>query len=208
MHYTISRNGQEYGPYTLGDLQRYVATGEILLTDMARSEGMTESLPVSQIIGTIPMPVTTPMMAVPRGSEDPEPPNLHWALVLLFGILSCGLFLAAWDIVLAAWMKTVAPKSTAIYYFVADAALLVVIFFLSFVHGPGGAVSLVQLIAAVVAWIGRFSLRSSLEDYYNAGSSYGLTLSGVMTFFFGSIYFQYHLNHIAQVKRAERLSIL
>ena len=53
MNYFITRDGQQYGPYTLADLQRYVASGEILLTDLARSEGMSEPLPVSQIIGTI-----------------------------------------------------------------------------------------------------------------------------------------------------------
>ena len=56
MNYFITRDGQQYGPYTLADLQRYVASGEILLTDLARSEGMSEPLPVSQIIGTIPVP--------------------------------------------------------------------------------------------------------------------------------------------------------
>jgi hypothetical protein len=57
MNYFISRNGQEYGPYTLADLQRYVAAGSILVTDMTRSEGMTDWVPVSQVIGNIPVPV-------------------------------------------------------------------------------------------------------------------------------------------------------
>jgi hypothetical protein len=33
MHYQISRNGQEYGPYTLEDLQRYLASGNVMPTD-------------------------------------------------------------------------------------------------------------------------------------------------------------------------------
>ncbi len=41
MHYQISRNGQMYGPYTLEDLQRYLASGNILPTDMAKTEAMT-----------------------------------------------------------------------------------------------------------------------------------------------------------------------
>jgi hypothetical protein len=36
MNYFITRDGQQYGPYTLADLQRYVASGEILLTDLRR----------------------------------------------------------------------------------------------------------------------------------------------------------------------------
>ena len=42
MTYQVSRNGQLYGPYTLEDLQRYVASGNILPTDMAKSEDMME----------------------------------------------------------------------------------------------------------------------------------------------------------------------
>src|ERR1700757_3161695 len=59
MKYYIQRQLSEYGPYTLADLQRYVAQGNILLTDLARSEGMTEWVPVSQVLGNIPMPAAT-----------------------------------------------------------------------------------------------------------------------------------------------------
>ena len=51
MHYQISRNGQIYGPYTLEDLRRYLASGNVLLTDLAKSEEMNEWVPVSQVLG-------------------------------------------------------------------------------------------------------------------------------------------------------------
>jgi hypothetical protein len=57
MKYYIQRQLNEYGPYTLADLQRYVAQGSILLTDLTRSEGMTDWVPVSQVLGNIPVPV-------------------------------------------------------------------------------------------------------------------------------------------------------
>jgi hypothetical protein len=50
MQYQISRNGQTFGPYTLEDLRRYVASGNIVLTDMAKSEEMMEWVPVSQLL--------------------------------------------------------------------------------------------------------------------------------------------------------------
>ena len=59
LKYFIQRELNEYGPYTLADLQRYVAQGSILLTDLTRSEGMTEWVPVSQVIGNIPAPAAT-----------------------------------------------------------------------------------------------------------------------------------------------------
>jgi hypothetical protein len=43
-------------------------------------------------------------------------------------------------------------------------------------------------------------MRRSMEDYYNSAEPVGLQLSGVMTFFFNVIYFQYHLNRIRQFK--------
>jgi len=46
MKYYIQRQLNEYGPYTLADLQRYVAQGSIHLTDLTRSEGMTEWTPI------------------------------------------------------------------------------------------------------------------------------------------------------------------
>ena len=47
----------------------------------------------------------------------------------------------------------------------------------------------------------RFTMRNELERYYNTVEPIGLRLSGVMTFFFGGLYFQYHLNRINDIKR-------
>ena len=60
MHFHISRNGQTYGPYTLEDLQRYVSTGNVLLTDMAKSEEMADWIPVSQLLTPPAAPVDVP----------------------------------------------------------------------------------------------------------------------------------------------------
>ena len=210
MQYTITRDGQEYGPYTLADLQRYVASGHILATDLAKSEGMSEALPVSQIIGTMPVPQPPPPSAPAMiDPGNPDPPNLHWGLVLLFSVLSCGMFSAVWNLVQAAWMKRVAPQSRALYYYIAGICVLAGIFFVSFhagmTHTRNTDGSVLNLFYGILTLIGRFSLRSSLEDYYTNVEPFGLTLSGVMTFFFGDIYFQYHLNEIMRRKQAARL---
>ena len=213
MNYFITRDGQQYGPYTLADLQRYLASGEILPTDLARSEGMSEPLPVSQIIGTIPVPQTQ-ISASPviNAAVYPDPPNLHWGLVLLFSIFSCGLFSAVWNLVQAAWMKKVAPQSTALYYYIAGLCVLAAVFFTSFeaayAHSPNTVAGAMNLVYGILILIGRFSLRSSLEQFYNSVEPMGLSLGGVMTFFFGDIYFQYHLNDIMRRKYAARLGPL
>ncbi len=92
MKYYIQRQLSEYGPYTLADLQRYVAQGSILMTDLARSEGMTDWVPVSQVIGNIPVPVpgppagtvyggapgyATPATSYQAGQPFPVPPDFH-----------------------------------------------------------------------------------------------------------------------------------
>jgi len=50
MTYQLSRDGQLFGPYTIEDLQRYLASGNVMLTDLAKGEGMTDWVPVSQLL--------------------------------------------------------------------------------------------------------------------------------------------------------------
>jgi hypothetical protein len=50
--------------------------------------------------------------------------------------------------------------------------------------------------------MGAFSMKASLEEHYNNAEPIGLTLSPVMTFFFNTIYFQYHFNRINEAKQA------
>lgn len=59
MSYFILRNGQQYGPYSPADLERYLAVGGIVTTDLARTEEMNQWLPLSQIIGTATPPPPT-----------------------------------------------------------------------------------------------------------------------------------------------------
>jgi uncharacterized protein DUF4339 len=56
MSYFILRNGQQYGPYSPADLERYLMLGGIVTTDLARTEEMNQWLPLSQIVGNTPSP--------------------------------------------------------------------------------------------------------------------------------------------------------
>jgi hypothetical protein len=44
-------------------------------------------------------------------------------------------------------------------------------------------------------------MRDALVEYYNTVEPINLRLSGVMTFFFSFLYFQYHFSRIANWKR-------
>ena len=103
MEYFVRRGEQQFGPYTLAEMQEYAQTGRIVGSDFAKSEGLADWVPVSQILGNIPMQVAAPAVAVPAPIEAiPLPPNLHW-VVLLF-VLIFGLFFGA----LAVLQKSVA----------------------------------------------------------------------------------------------------
>src|SRR5262245_24103813 len=136
MNYFIKRDTTEYGPYTLADLQKYVASGNILLTDVCRSEGLTDWVPVSQVIGNIPVPVAPQppgpaptAYAAPTVSPYPAPPNLHWGICVLLTLITCLLFGIVWAFVQAAWVKKVQPNSKGIvYYSVAVGVWLLSIF--------------------------------------------------------------------------------
>jgi hypothetical protein len=145
MKYYIQRQLNEYGPYTLADLQRYVAQGSIQLADLTRSEGMTDWVPVSQVIGNIPIPVAVSagagagayaggtvyggggtvydgsttgfgVQAVPMQGSPLVPPDFHWGLVLLIGVFTCGLFFSAWMIVEAAYVRKIRPESKGLMF--------------------------------------------------------------------------------------------
>jgi hypothetical protein len=227
MLYQISRNGQNYGPYTLEDLQKYVASGNVLPTDLAKSDDMPDWVPVAQILGMAP-PVVPPLYQGPPSpaypgqplAVYPDPPNLSWGLVLLFSFFTCSLFMWVWNLIVASWLKRVQPNSKAILYYGAATALAVV----QIVVGSHTRITDIQpgvhwwvtyytghplrnvlgLALWIVRLIARFTMRSELEEHFNGPEPMGLQLSGVMTFFFGGLYFQYHLNRINEMKRLAR----
>ena len=219
MQYQVSRHGQMYGPYTLEDLQRYIASGHILYTDLAKSEERGDWVPLSQILGTAPLgaaPAYQPAAAYgqPTAGVYPDAPNLNWALELLLGFLTCVLFVIAWNLVIASWAKRVQPTSKAFTYYIVATVLMVLNFGGSYgnviatVHHqhPHQSIfgGLVGLATWVIRLIARFTLRDTLEKHYNTAEPLGLRLSAVMTFFFGGIYFQYKLNRINEVKETLR----
>lgn len=253
MHYFITRGSQEYGPYTLGDLQRYLASGHVSPEDTVRPDGGvaatlrvrellaqaspsaspfpptgTESL-TSGIPGTsarqAPFPIAIPPGAYVPAYQKPTmangaplPPNLHWGLLLLFHFLTCGVITLVWMFLQAWWVKQLDRSSRAVWFFAGHLGISYLIgtpigFALNFVDEDSfrespvvwialaGTVILVTLASLVLYVMGAFSMRRSLQDYFNSTENIGLRLGPVMTFFFPIWYFQYHINRIVQWKR-------
>ena len=212
MNYFIKRDLQEYGPYTIAELQRYVSSGNVLVTDLCRSEGMNEWVPVSQVIGNIPVPVAAPAptqasRAAAAAALYPAPPSLHWAIVLLLSIVTCGLFIWIWALVEASWLRKVQPTSKAVVLWSTAVLVNIVYVVLSVSQDPSTkALATVFWLGGSVLWIvGSFSMKNSIEEHYNTAEPIGLELNGVMTFFFNVFYFQYHFTQINETRKRQGL---
>lgn len=138
----------------------------------------------------------------------PMPPRLHWALVLLFGLLSCGLFYVVWYFVHSSYAKKLDPKSNATLYMI-----VAVVCYL--IYGVASATALSQnemvlgvgllaqlgfgLIGLVFFYCAYFSIAKSLERVL---PKHGLRpwLGGITLFFFHVFYVQGQLSWIARWK--------
>ena len=227
MLYHVTRNGQSYGPYTLEDLSRYVASGNIQFSDMAKSDEMTGWVTVGSLINSQasippPQPPFTPAYQPPyaapaypaAGVMAEPPPNMNWVLVLVLSFLTCTIFMFVWNMILAAWVNKVAPASKVFVLYLAVTVGWLVLsvagkhYNVSYgtyqhaqFHAGNAGFSLLGISWWVLKLFARFTMRNELERYYNTVEPIGLRLSGVMTFFFGGLYFQYHLNRINDIKR-------
>ena len=238
MVYHISRGGQTYGPYTLADLKRYVESGHVLLSDMAKGDEMPEWVTVSQILNPSGIPSVSPQepVAVPTYpsayppqpvyapvAQYPDPPNLHWGLVLLFDMVTFKLFQMVWNLIFSSWMRRVQQNSKALLYYAAGYLLGIVYTFMylpSFMekirhiiaNDPAfqphtshvGLMYLIGFAAWLLKLLARFDMKRSLEEHFNTVEPIGFRISGVLTFFLGGLYIQSQLNRINEIKQAIR----
>jgi hypothetical protein len=221
MNYFVKRGEQRLGPYSLAELQQRVATLSILPTDLAQSEGMTDWATISQIIGNIPAPVPNPVGNVYGGNvygaatapglaaeTVPLPPNLHWGFVLLLGIVTRQLFNLVWSMILANWARKLDGDNNTLVLVAMYPAGIVAGISAQIYGGQSAAlVGALLTLGGVIAYIiGIFKIKAAMEEYYNSTENIGLKLNGVMTFFFSTIYLQYHVNKIASWKKTGVLS--
>jgi hypothetical protein len=210
--YRIKRGPQEFGPYDGGTLQRYIESGNIVMSDFVEANSSGMWIPLPQLLSSqgslntgsgYPPPLTPQPMSylsgpAPIAGGVDLPPNLHWALLLLLGIIP--FFSVIWGLILAAWAKRLNGNAgPLIAMSISGAALLG--YWVSLLNDAPGGVALCGLVCFISLLVAMFSIRSSMEEYYNSKENIGLSLSGVMTFFFNLIYFQYHVNRIARWKR-------
>lgn len=211
MEYFVKRGEQSFGPYGLADLQKYVQSGNLVIDDMAQSEGMTDWVPLSQILGNIPALAIGGGGSAPVVAAEPQlvplPPNLHWAIVLILGIFTRQLFNLVWALIQGNWARRLTGDNKPLVL-VAMYPAGMIAGILTMVLGrtsdsPGLAPlgGLFIIAGAIVYIVGMFSIKSAMEEYYTSTENIGLQLSGAMTFFFSTVYIQYHINSIARWKK-------
>jgi hypothetical protein len=213
MEYLVRRGEEQFGPYTLAELQEYVQSGRVLPGDMAKSEGLADWVPVSQILGNIPIPAAAPAVtAAPPQDLVSLPPNLHWIILLILVLITRQLFNWIWAFVLANWARRLSGKNTAMVLvamypggFIAGVIAMAMSAQMQSpaIAGIGGLLIIGGAIAYIV---GVFKIKNAMEEYYNSRENISLVLSGVMTFFFSTVYLQYHVNSIARWKKTGVLS--
>jgi len=205
MQYFVKRGDQKYGPYSLTDLQNYVQSGNVLIEDLAQSEGMNDWVPVSTVLGNIPA-LTPTGGTFSTVTQEPDlvplPPNLHWSLVLILGLFTLQLFNMVWAMVQANWARKLSKDNkpmvlVAMY----PAGIIAIVLMANFVPSLAPLTGFIRLGIAIIYIVGIFSIRSAMEDYYTSTENIGLQLSAVMTFFFSTVYIQYHINSIARWKK-------
>jgi hypothetical protein len=225
--YHVSRNGRTLGVYPEADAREYYAQGRIAAGDLVWREGMPAWVAAGEVFGPAPVaPAPAPAPAPPAWTEltpegrvrvagpdaeaVPLPPKLHWALVLLFTLLTLGIFFIVWIVIQAAWVKKIDPKSNALTLMVVYLVLVLAGELVSNASPEGSpaaaAGGLLMLIGTVVSIVGIFSMRRSMLDYYGKVEPIGLRLSGALTFFLGVFYLQHHMTRIAKWKETGVLS--
>jgi hypothetical protein len=141
----------------------------------------------------------------------PLPPNLHWVVLLILEIFTRQLFNLIWALVQANWARKLIKNNKPLVLVAMYPAGIIAGIVAEVVNGSDSDAlaipAVVCIIGGLIAYIiGIFSIRSAMEEYYNSTENIGLSLSGVMTFFFSTIYFQYHINRIARWKKTGALN--
>ena len=243
MMYYVARDGQQYGPYSADTVRQYLAAGSLDIADMAREESGQTWVPLGQFfppaVAVQPVQPAQPQYTsgpayntppygaqvysgqpgmqggIPQVMQQIIPPDLHWALVLLF---SCtGIFTLVWALIQASYAKKIDPSSKAVIFYVLWLIGTIINFMLyvglvmmiinnngrvdDAANGLGSIIFLVGLASGIFFVAGTYSIRASMIEYYNTREPIQLQLSGVMTFFFSIYYLQYHMSRIAAWKK-------
>ncbi len=156
-----------------------------------------------------------PAVASAAPVNGPTPPSMHWLVLLIFTWVTAGLAGLVWTFRQAAFVKKIDPSSKAVMLLVITTLGMVaqVVMYIaamrslssSSIATASGVILLLNVVIIICGLMAVFGMRSSIVRYYNTTEPIGLRLSGVMTFFFSILYFQYHFSRIVEWRKTGRL---
>lgn len=223
----IGQDGSKHGPYSESDVRHWLSEGRFGRDTVAWREGMADWVPLATLLAgragrTAPPPAPPAGPAPDRGYESGRsfaentdtraprvldrnalspPPSLHWALVLLFTILTLGIFGIVWPFIQASWAGRVDPHSNARLYLGASLGSSILGYGLdSGMPVLGGALQLVSVILFVLAY---FSMAASIRQCM-APYRVPVEIGGVTLFVFNTLYLQGQLSWLANWQRTGR----
>lgn len=147
------------------------------------------------------------------------PPDMQWWMVLLIGMVTCGIFIIFWIYKQVQFVKRIDP-STQAGTFYKYALLLYVGGYILAIVGAFAAAAMGSELAMIIPMLGQlvvlggavclilaaFKMRASIHNYYTTVEPMGIdlmdTTGAVLTFFFSVYFFQYHFANIAARKKA------
>ena len=138
-------------------------------------------------------------------ATEPQPPSLHWAIVLVLSIVTLGIFAFVWAYRQASFVKKIDGKNNATLLIAASGLLFLFANLMSFVNAMtiarGGQATHFGPLGTV---LGMFELLFFFSAFFQMQKSitarYGVPLNGVLTFLFNVYYLQYHLTRIASAR--------
>ena len=234
----IGQNSEKYGPYPEATVRQWLAEGKFAADALVWREGMPDWVPLSGMFSATaggqqqppPPPgfrssghayaadsfsaqryAPTDQSNVER-AELPMPPSLHWGLVLLFTVISFGIFGIIWPFIQASWVRKIdsGSKATLLLALAFIACAVGEVFYFSGIKslatggsgltGLGGLLMLSYWILYLVAY---FSMAGSMRrNLIPIGLP--VEIGGITLFFFNMYYLQGQLSWIAHWKNTGR----
>lgn len=137
----------------------------------------------------------------------PTPPSLHWGWVLLFSVLSFGIFAIVWPFIQANWVRKIDPRSSAMPMLGMALGCSVVGYLLSAAGAPADDAApattmerlgwLLQLTYVVLCLAAYFAMAGSIRREM-AAYRVPVRIGGVTLLFFNTLYLQAHLSWLAR----------
>jgi hypothetical protein len=140
---------------------------------------------------------------------SPQPPTMHWAIVLLLSIVTLGFFAFFWAYRQAAFARKIDPANPktklATFQVLVSFTLMLFSFALGFINawtvmrgGEGtdlhNVINMVHMFQFLTFTIASFAVRDAIKVCY------GIKTNGVLTFFFNIFYLQHYLTQIERLR--------